>query len=165
MDRDSKQIVQMMCPVCNKFYFSELSDVEIEQVGLTPNTTQCSVCGWFYDLEQVNDPELENQSNKMSLKQYRLWYKAKIQENPKWEYYQDYIGEPSPHKCPLCGEYTFQDELSYDICPVCGWQDCGYEEMPDEKQSSYAMSFNERKQWFAAKRQRNPLFRWDKDSK
>jgi len=28
--------------------------------------------------------------------------------------------EPTPHKCHVCGEYEFADELSSDICPVCG---------------------------------------------
>ncbi|MEG2053174.1 MAG: hypothetical protein RRZ92_04415 [Bacilli bacterium] len=40
----------MSCPVCDKFYFTKLIDVDIDQLGLTPNTTQCSMCGWFYDL-------------------------------------------------------------------------------------------------------------------
>lgn len=28
-------------------------------------------------------------------------------------------------KCPICGYYTFEDGLglTYDICPVCFWED------------------------------------------
>ena len=29
---------------------------------------------------------------------------SKIKENPEWEYYEDFIGDPEPHKCPVCGE-------------------------------------------------------------
>ena len=104
MDKNLKQIKPMLCPVCGKFYFSELTDVDIEQLNMTPNTTQCDRCGWFYDLEQVANPDLEHESNEMSLNQYKKWYQDKIKENPKWEYYQDFIGNPEPHKCPVCGE-------------------------------------------------------------
>ena len=139
-------------------YFSELFDEDIEE-GETPNTTQCRECGWFYDLEQVADPNLENQSNEMSLNQYKEWYKKKIKENKKWEYYLDFVGEPEPHKCPLCGEYTFKDALTSDICPVCGWEDTGFEEWPDEKPNPYMMSLNGRKKWFAEQRKINPKFK------
>lgn len=159
MDKNLKQIKPMLCPVCGKFYFSELLDLDIEQLGKTPNTTQCSRCGWFYDLEQVNNPDLGNESNEMSLNQYKKWYQEKIKENPKWEYYQDFVGDPEPHKCPVCGEYTFKDLLSSDICPVCGWEDTGFEDDPDTKPSPYMMSCNERKQWFDDQRKQNPKFK------
>ena len=71
MDKSLKQIKPMLCPVCGRFYFSELTDVDIEQLRMTPNTTQCSRCGWFYDLEQVANPDLEHESNEMSLNQYK----------------------------------------------------------------------------------------------
>ncbi len=159
MDKNLKQIKPMSCPICGKFYFTELLDVEIEQLHMTPNTTQCSMCGWYYDLEQLKDPDLEHQANEMSLNQYKKWYKDKIKENPKWEYYQDFIGEPEPHKCPVCGEYIFKDSLSSDICPICGWNDCGFEEDPDEKPGLYMMSFNEHKKWFMEQRKINPKFK------
>ncbi len=154
-----KQIKPMDCPVCGKFYFSELSDVYLEQVGLTPNTTQCSMCGWYYDLEQLADPDLKNESNEMSLNEYRVWYKQKIKENPKWEYLLEHMPKPTPHFCPLCGEYIFPDELSYDICPVCGWEDYGFEDEPDDKPNDYMMSFNERKKWFEEQRKLDPNFK------
>lgn len=138
MDKNVKQIKPMLCPVCGKFYFSKLDDVHIEQLGMTPNSVQCTRCGWFYDLEQTKDPDLENQS----------------------QYYLDFVGEPEPHKCPVCGEYTFKDSLPSDICPVCGWEDTGFEDVPDEKPSPYMMSFNEKKAWFEEQRKKDPKFRW-----
>lgn len=159
MDKNLKQIKPMLCPVCGKFYFSELNDVEINQLGMKPNNIQCRKCGWFYDLEQVSNPNLENESNQMSLNQYKSWYKNKIKENSKWEYYLDFVGQPEPHKCPVCGEYMFKDSLSSDICPVCGWEDTGFEDDPDEKPGPYMMSFNERKKWFGEQRKTNPKFK------
>lgn len=29
----------------------------------------------------------------------------------------------SKHLCPVCGKYEFEEEGSYDICEVCGWED------------------------------------------
>ena len=159
MDKNLKQIKPMLCPVCGKFYFTELLDFEIEQHGATPNTTQCRKCGWFYDLEQVADPNHKNESNEMSLNEYRAWYKTKIKENRKWEYYLDFIGDPEPHLCPVCGEYEFKDSLSSDICPVCGWEDTGYEEEPDYKPHPLIMSFNETKKRFEEQRKLNPKFK------
>ena len=158
MDKSVKQIKPTMCPVCGKFYFSELLEDEIAE-GATPNTTQCTRCGWFYDLEQQNDPDLKGQSNVLSLNEYKKWYANKIKENPKWEYYKANIGDPTPHLCPLCGEYRFKNQLSYDICPVCGWEDNGFETDPDYKTHPTHMSFNERKGWFNSQRKANPKFK------
>ena len=158
MANNSKQLKPMSCPVCDKFYFTKLSDEEIEK-GETPNKQQCSICGWFYDLEQTENPDLERESNEMSLNQYKKWYEDKIKESPEWEYYKDFVGEPEPHKCPVCGEYIFKDALSYDICPVCGWEDYGFENDPDYKPYPNIMSFNERKKWFLEQRKINPKFK------
>lgn len=152
----------MICPVCDKFYFTKLIDVDIDQLGLTPNTTQCRMYGWFYDLEQFKDPNLKNDSNAMSLNEYKEWYKKKIKENKKWEYYQDFVGDPVPTKCKLCGEHTFKDRLTYDICPICGWQDNGFEDDPDEKPSDWEMSFNDYRKWFKEQRAKDPKFRYSK---
>ena len=105
------------------------------------------------------NPDLKNESNEMSLNQYKDWYKEKIKNDPKWEYYLDFVGDPEPHICPVCGEYTFKDKLTYDICPVCGWEDYGFENYPDDKPNPSMMSFNERKKWFEEQRKINPKFK------
>ena len=50
----------------------------------------------------------------------------------------------SKHKCPVCGQYEFESEGSFDYCDVCGWQDDMIKEMnPDEKYCANQMSLNE----------------------
>lgn len=160
MDKTLKQIVPMECPVCHKFYFSELTEEDIKILKLTPNTTQCNMCGWYYDLEQQANPDLTNQANKMSLNEYRIWYESKIKQNSSWEYFQDHIGNPTPHKCPVCKKHTFPDELSYEICPICGWEDSGFENEPDYKPGQNIMSYNERLKFFTNQRLLNPKYKW-----
>ena len=160
MDKTLKQIIPMECPICHKFYFSELTEEDIQILNLSPNTTQCNMCGWYYDLEQLANPELTNQSNKMSLNQYRIWYENKIQKNPTWEFYQDQIGKPTPHKCPVCKKHKFPDELSYEICPICGWEDTGLETEPDDKPGPNMMSYNERLKYYTHQKLLNPKYKW-----
>lgn len=165
MDKSVKQIKPMDCPVCGKFYFSKLRKWQIEELGKTPNSIQCSQCGWFYDLEQVKDPNLKNESNEMSLNEYREWYKKKIEENPDWEYWQDFVGEPEPHMCPVCGEHEFEMDLSYDICPICGWADNGLEIDPYDKNGGPSKIFLDHKKRFEELRKENPKYRWDANLK
>lgn len=33
------------------------------------------------------------------------------------------MGAFGPHKCPICGQYEFPEEGSFDICEVYGWED------------------------------------------
>ena len=158
MASNLKQLKPMSCPVCDKFYFTKLTEEELAN-GETPNQQQCSECGWFYDLEQVADPNLKHESNEMSLNEYKEWYKNKIKENPDWEYYQDFVGEPEPHKCPVCGEYEFEDSLCRDICPVCGWEDDGMEVDPYDENGGPSEEFLKHKKWFEEQRRINPKFK------
>ncbi|MBE6136312.1 MAG: hypothetical protein E7181_03500 [Erysipelotrichaceae bacterium] len=97
----------------------------------------------------------------MSLNQYKNWYKQKIKDNNNWEYYLDFIGDPEPHKCPVCGEYVFPNLNSYDICPVCGWED---DEVFDGGGAN-GISLEEAKENFAEKRKVNPLYKWKNEHK
>lgn len=38
----------------------------------------------------------------------------------------------STHKCPVCGKFEFPTHGSYDVCPVCGWED-DYAQETEEK--------------------------------
>ncbi len=49
------------------------------------------------------------------------------------------------------------------MCLVCGWEDTGFEESPDEKPSDFMMPFNERGSYFKEKRKADPEYKWDKE--
>lgn len=53
-------------------------------------------------------------------------------------------------KCPVCGEYTFEEENNFEICAVCGWENDGIQkDDPDEKDCANRMSLNEAKKAWA----------------
>ena len=116
----------MECPVCGKFYFSELQ--EVDEI----NHLQCTKCGWRYDYEQTVNPELKSGNNAYSLSEYRIWYQKKISDNKDYDYSDEHCPAKEEHLCPVCGKHKFKDRDSFDVCPVCGWQDDGLmEEEPD----------------------------------
>ena len=125
---DCKRYKPMDCPVCGEFYFSELDESDVEIY----DNLQCPQCGWIYDLEQVEDPKATTSLNGTSLTDYREKYKALIKENPEYNYCDDHY-EAVPHACPVCGRHTFPDEGSFEICPICGWQDDSVMEKEPDK--------------------------------
>ena len=165
MDNDKKQIRPMDCPVCGKVFFDELTPLQMK-MGITPNMMHCYECGWYYDWDQIQNPDLANGANEMSLNQYREWYKRKIEEDPNWNH-ADAVAKTDKvkHPCPVCGEYTFKNLVSEEICPVCGWEDTGFEDAPDERPNDYMMSLNEHKKWFAEKRKEDPDYWWKPSAK
>ena len=145
----------MICPVCGKFHFSEPQD-ELDTEEYLNGGARCFKCGWIYDLNQAENPDLKNGFNEMSLVEFKKWYEEKIKDNPNYDYLEENMPAPVPHKCPVCGEYEFEGVNSYDICPVCGWED---EEYYDGGGAN-DMSLEEAKKDFAKKRANNPSYRW-----
>lgn len=45
--------------------------------------------------------------------------------------------------CPLCGAQSLEDRYSYEICPICRWEDSGDEFFPDKNWGPNRKSFNE----------------------
>lgn len=52
-------------------------------------------------------------------------------------------------KCPGCGQYEFEEEDDYDICPVCFWENDSLQNNdPDCAGGANGLSLNEyRKAW------------------
>lgn len=120
--------IPMECPVCHKFYFSSLTEDDI-RYGLAQ---QCTQCGWKYDLAQVDNPDLPDTENGMSLNEYRAKYRGLLAKNPDYNYL-DSNYKPAPHLCPVCHKHQFPARGSFEICPECGWEDDGLMEYhPDE---------------------------------
>lgn len=153
-----KRFKPIMCPVCGKFYFSKPQD-ENEKNAYLNGDAECYKCGWIYDLDQAENPESKEGYNKMSLIEYKNWYEVKLKENPNYDYLEENMPAPKPHKCPVCGEYEFEDINSYDICPVCGWEDEDYY----DGGGANDMSLEEAKKDFAEKRANNPKYKWSKN--
>jgi hypothetical protein len=62
--------------------------------------------------------------------------------------------EPILHPCPCCGFRTMREEWrgTYDLCPVCDWEDDGVQyEDPDYRGGSNEMSLNQARARFAAR--------------
>ena len=57
-------------------------------------------------------------------------------------------------KCPVCGKYEFSYSNSYEICPVCDWENEEYQiKHPDEEEGPNSMSLNAYKAAWEKKKQ------------
>jgi len=154
---NSEQVKSMLCPVCGEFYFSELSQDELDE-GVSPNSIQCTHCGWFYDLDQLTDNNLANKTNTLCLLDYKNQYMEKVSLNPKYDYLEENQQKPEAHLCPVCGEHKFKDTSSFEVCPICGWEDDGFV----DGDGANNMSLSEYIKDFKKKREVNPGFVWVK---
>ena len=52
-------------------------------------------------------------------------------------------------KCPVCGEYDFEADDTFEVCGVCGWENDGVQlDDPDYSGGANKKSLNERRaQW------------------
>lgn len=119
MEEKSK-LIDMICPVCGKYIFTDTDSDD--KTYIDEYYDYCTECGWIYDPAQIENPDQQTEINKMSLNEYRKWYKTKISENPDFNYTEE-LYNPEPHICPVCGKHTFSDRSSFEICPICGWED------------------------------------------
>ena len=157
------KLKKTLCPICGGYYFVELSQEEIEQ-GALPTDDFCTVCGWHYDEEQIKDHTLVTDINKMSFDDYKKWYEAQILENPNYNYLEATKPSPVPHKCPVCGKYVFANKISYDICPYCGWEDSGFDDIEhrDEPFNIFGKTFNQYKKEYEEIIEKDPNYKWIK---
>ena len=150
----------MDCPVCEKFYFSEPNPEEIDEIEeYNKGEVFCTVCGWIYDITQYENPDSTKGFNKMSLNDFKKKYEEKVKNNPNYNYLDENMPEQSPHKCPVCGEYEFSDKQSFDICPVCGWEDDGCFDAGGANEVSLEAAIN----LFKEKRKENPNYKLSKN--
>ncbi len=111
---DPDNYIEIECPVCRKFYFSKLDPEDLDFYDYV----QCRKCGWINDRRQIENPELCNGENELSLNQYKKWYKKKLKSNPNYDYSEENYEDES-HVCPVCGKHVFKCDNSFDVCPVC----------------------------------------------
>gem|GEM_PF-767272 len=135
------QIEPMLCPVCQKYRFEELSLEDIWS-GITPENAECKMCGWHYDLSQLENPDKQCGANVLSLNEYKAQYKKKLAENPDYNYFDEKTDnyKPQAHICPVCGKYEFSDISSNEICPFCGWED---DKLMEDEPDSWAGCAND----------------------
>lgn len=156
------QVEEMLCPVCGKMRFTPLRWDEIYQ-NITPSDVYCQYCGWHYDHEQNESPDLKNRANSMSLNEYKEWYIKKLFDNPDYCYFDEVTDNyiPVPHKCPVCGKYEFEDESCYDVCPFCGWEDDGVQmNDADCEGGANVLSLNQYRKQYQQRLKDNPNYKW-----
>lgn len=168
------------CPVCGKSEFVDVNwlleeENKAKAYAIDPNTgkkrlldaieaaeVHCEYCGWMYDLKQVVDHDAVGDRNNETVNVLKQEYQTKIRENPNYNF-DDEAAKPTPHMCAICGEYEFENENSYDICPICGWIDDGTEEIPFNDYSEVnVISIKEAKEDFQKKRIENPKYKYSK---
>ena len=55
-------------------------------------------------------------------------------------------------KCPVCGEYDFEEDNNFEVCGVCGWENDGVQlDDPDFRGGANDESLNERRAQWAQK--------------
>lgn len=89
-------------------------------------------------------------------------YAERLKLNPNYSFFEEETDNyvPTPHKCPVCRKYTFEDNCCFDICPYCGWEDDGTDS--DDTIGANDLSFSEFKKRYERFLGDNPDYRWDK---
>ncbi|MBP5738858.1 MAG: hypothetical protein J6X38_07250 [Abditibacteriota bacterium] len=170
---DKKKCVTMDCPVCGKFTFLSVEDAidgddDIEIIRMIEEQynrpERCFACGWIYDSDQHDNPDLAEGENECSLNEYRKRYAEIIKDNP--EYCWTEVAHPDiPHMCPVCGKYEFEYEGCFDICPYCGWEDDGLGETDPDTDfgGPNDLSLTDSRKRYQKLIAENPDYMWDED--
>jgi Zn finger protein HypA/HybF involved in hydrogenase expression len=77
----------------------------------------CPECGWLDDEGQNQNPELKEGANAVSLNEAKAFW-----ETNGVPLGTDLSTLKDRKKCECCGNLTLS-ELSFGICPICGWDD------------------------------------------
>lgn len=158
--------VPMDCPCCDEFTFTQPTKLNIKLEGEDEvydeiMNFQCTVCGWVYDLEQTENPNLKNGNNEDSLNEHKEWFKKMRLENPEYNYLEAHEPPKEPLMCPICGKYQFEDDNNFDICPSCGWENDGVQTNdPDYAGGANDLSLNQYKKEYEQKIKENPNYYW-----
>lgn len=83
-----KKVEQHLCPVCNEINIEEEFDI-------------CSVCGWVSNSVQNDENDFEEGPNKLSLNQYREWFKLKRKLDPNYTWKINSKTDGNPTKADL----------------------------------------------------------------
>lgn len=156
-----KNFKEMICPVCGLYYFADDCDYDKKQPNYKgKGEDSCIFCGWKYDLYQYEHPDISNLTNKLSLNEYKKWYKSKIKEDPNYTFTMNSC-KSIPHMCPVCGKYKFEKENSFDICDYCGWEDDGVQsDNPNYSGGANALSLNDYRKFYKEKIKKDPKYKW-----
>ena len=181
MDKIKERIMfPFKCPVCGKSEFVDVDwlleedkDVEVYSINretgeaklldaIDAHCVHCEFCGWTYDLKQVVDYNVIGDRNSKTVNELKQEYQNKLEENPNYNFDEE-ASKPTPHMCPICGEYKFKNENSYDVCHICGWIDDGSEDNPfSDYSSANVISIKDAKEEFRQKRLKNPKYKFNK---
>ena len=148
---EEKKYKAIDCPVCDEFYFSPLTEEDIED-GDNGLNRVCHVCGWKYNLEQIENP-LVKDSNGNDIAELKKRFLKLRKKNKKYNYFSSIAPKPQKHICPVCGKYVFANIDDFDICPICNWENDSYgEEYPDSDGGANAISLNESRRIWNSKK-------------
>ena len=117
-------IKSIICPCCGETTFKDEFEI-------------CKVCGWQYNLVQLDDPDCSDGPNKLSLNQTKEWFSLKRKYDPKytWKAHAKKDGNPTLYDLDKLRESVRKTESENDeikklltknfnsddiVCPVCG---------------------------------------------